>query len=114
MYPQNNDILFQTFMGVKYIYTTSTPPIGYTRVSKNIYRNNNVLPVFYGTSNIINYNNYKTLEYPNNISAFLSGVITSNEKTTKGIDFAIEKFPLGEELIYTKRVTIKNKDNKKK
>lgn len=112
MYPQNNDILFQTFMGVKYIYTTSTPPIGYTRVSKNIYRNNNVLPVFYGTSNIINYNNYKALEYPNNISAFLSGVITSNEKTTKGIDFAIEKFPLGEELIYTKRVTIKNKDNK--
>ena len=112
MYPQNNDILFQTFMGVKYIYTTSTPPIGYTRVSKNIYRNNNVLPVFYGTSNIINYNNYKTLEYPNNISAFLSGVITPNEKTTKGIDFAIEKFPLGEELIYTKRVTIKNKDNK--
>ena len=112
MYPQNNDILFQTFMGVKYIYTTSTPPIGYTRVSKNIYRNNNVLPVFYGTSNIINYNNYKTLEYPNNISAFLSGVITPDEETTKDIGFAIEKFPLGEELIYTKRVTIKNKDNK--
>ena len=112
MYPQNNDILFQTFMGVKYIYTTSTPPIGYTKVSKNIYRNNNVLPVFYGTSNIINYNNYKTLEYPNNISAFLSGVITPDEETTKDIGFAIEKFPLGEELIYTKRVTIKNKDNK--
>jgi len=112
MYPQNNDILFQTFMGVKYIYTISTPPIGYTRVSKNIYRNNNVLPVFYGTSNIINLNDYKTLEYPNNISAFLSGVITPDEETTKDIDFAIEKFPLGEELIYTKRVTIKNKDNK--
>ena len=83
MLPQNNDILFQTFMGVKYIYTKGKVPIGYTKISENIYKNDNVMPVLYGTSNIISDSDFKNLEYPNNISALLSGAVVKNEKSNK-------------------------------
>ena len=112
MLPQNNDILFQTFMGVKYIYTKGKVPIGYTKVSENIYKNDNVMPVLYGTSNIISDSDFKNLEYPNNISALLSGAVVKNEKSNISTDIAIKPYDLDYELVKTKNINVETKDNK--
>ena len=112
MLPQNNDILFQTFMGVKYIYTKGKVPIGYTKVSENIYKNDNVMPVLYGTSNIISDSDFKNLEYPNNISALLSGAVVKNEKSTISTDIAIKPYDLDYELVKTKNINVETKDDK--
>ena len=112
MLPQNNDILFQTFMGVKYIYTKGKVPIGYTKVSENIYKNDNVIPVLYGTSNIISDSDFKNLEYPNNISALLSGAVVKNEKSNISTDIAIKPYDLDYELVKTKNINVETKDDK--
>lgn len=113
MYSQNNDILFQTFMGVKYIYSKKGVPIGYEKISDNVYKNNNVIPVLYGTSNIISADDFNKLEYPNNISALLSGAVVKGETTNTDTKFAIEKFTPDYEIIKSKGVRIIEEDNKK-
>lgn len=114
MYSQNNDILFQTFMGVKYIYSTKDVPIGYEKISDNVYKNDNTIPVLYGTSNIISADDFNKLEYPNNISALLSGAVVKGETTNTDTKFAIEKFTPDYEIIKSKGVRIIEEENKKK
>lgn len=113
MYSQNNDILFQTFMGVKYIYSTKDVPIGYEKISDNVYKNDNTIPVLYGTSNIISADDFNKLEYPNNISALLSGAVVKGETTNTDTKFAIEKFTPDYEIIKSKGVRIIEEENKK-
>lgn len=90
---QNNDILFQTFMGVKYIYSKEGVPIGYTKIADNIYKNNNVLPVFYGTDDLTSKKVFNRLNYPYNIGTLLNSVVVDG-KSTKDATNTIEEIPL--------------------
>ena len=83
MLAQNNDILFQTFMGIKYIYSKNSVPSGYKKISKNLYKNENVLPVFYGTNKITNEEEFDKLTYPDNIEKLLSGVVVKDKTNFK-------------------------------
>lgn len=79
MLSQNNNILFQTFMGVKYIYSPDIVPIGYHKLKDNIYVNDNVIPMFYGTNKITNEQEFTKINYPNNIENLLFGVVTKDK-----------------------------------
>ena len=121
MLAQNNDILFQVFMGIKYIYSEDNAPVGYEKIAKNFYKNDNVLPLFYGTDKITNEEEFDKLSYPENIEKLLSGVVTKDKtnytksKITKKIDLKTtiskqENLTIKQKKDY---LLIKSKDNGK-
>ncbi len=105
---QNNDILFQTFMGIKYIYSKSDVPIGYTKISKNIYKNENVLPMFYGTSYLTNEKIFDGLSYPYNIGTLLNSAVVS-KKSTKDVTNSIKEIKLDYTVEKSKNLNINKK-----
>ena len=108
MLAQNNDILFQTFMGIKYIYSEDQVPIGYEKIAKNFYKNDNVLPIFYGTNKITNEEEFSKLAYPDNIEKLLSGVVTK-DKTNFTKSKITRKIDLETTIATQENLTIKHK-----
>lgn len=105
---QNNDILFQTFMGVKYLYTDKNPPIGYQKISKKVYQNNNVFPVLYGRSKLINEKDFNKLTYPDTLENLFGGTIVKNSSTNTNIKKIIKKENISYKVINSKDIKIKN------
>ena len=104
---QNNDILFQMFMGVKYIYSSKNIiPIGYKKICKNIYSNDNVKPLFYGTSSLTDEKIFKELNYPYNIGTLLNSVVVKNN-STKDITNSIKEIKLDYEIEKQRNVKLK-------
>lgn len=108
---QNNDILFQTFMGVKYLYTDKKPPIGYQKISKKVYQNNNVFPVLYGRSKLINEKDFDKLNYPDTIENLFGGTIVKSSKTNTNIKRIIKKENISYKIINSHDVEIKNNND---
>lgn len=108
MLAQNNDILFQTFMGIKYIYSEDNAPVGYEKIAKNFYKNDNVLPLFYGTNKITNEEDFDKLSYPENIEKLLSGVVTK-DKTNYTKSKITKKINLEATISKQENLTIKQK-----
>lgn len=83
MAPTNN-ILFQIFMGEKYIVTDQELSLGYQLIKKEdnlkIYENELALPIGYASKNIMSEKEFNALTYPNNIINMLKNiVVNSNE-----------------------------------
>ncbi len=78
-----NNILWNTYMGVKYIVNTSSPSIGYELVNQtknySIYKNDNVYPLGYVNSNLMSKKEFEKLEYPYNVEALMNNVIIDGE-----------------------------------
>ena len=53
MIPSSDNILFDTYMGVKYLYSSYDPGLGYESIGNNMYMNDDVFPMLYASNNII-------------------------------------------------------------
>lgn len=108
---QNNDILFQMFMGVKYIYSSENIlPVGYEKISDNIYKNDNVKPMFFGTSSLTNRKIFDKLSYPYNVGTLLNSVVVNN-KSTKDITNGIQEIKLDYSIDKQNNIKIEEKDS---
>lgn len=107
---QNNDILFQMFMGVKYIYSSSTVPVGYSKIGNNVYVNQDVLPVLYGTDKLVNEKTFDKLYYPYNIGTLLNSAVTSSD-TTKDVTNGIESVNLDYNVLNSYGINVEDKDD---
>lgn len=83
---QTDNIMFETFMGVKYLLSSYTPSIGYEEIitgneNKNlkIYENKNVLSFGFATANILEEKYFDTLSYSVTNEALLSNIVVSNK-----------------------------------
>ena len=91
-----NNIMFNTYMGVKYIVSDKDSLIGYENVEdSNIFINNDVLPIGYATTNIISNYVYNELSYPENVYALVSNIVvdgyeSDNEYVNRVIEEDIE------------------------
>ena len=69
-------------MGVKYLGTSGTEPIGYELINGNsefkIYKNER-FPLAYATNKIMNIDDYNKLEYPYNLEPLLTGVVATDD-----------------------------------
>lgn len=70
--------LFNRYMGVKYIYSYYNPGLGYRKIANNLYKNDNVYPIIYATSNTLSEEKFDNLEYPYNIETLFKNVIVKN------------------------------------
>ena len=76
---ETNNLLYQIYMGEKYIITKNKANLGYELIKEsdnyNIYKNTNLLPIGYASSEILNFEEYKKLNYPYNVEALLNKII---------------------------------------
>ncbi|MDD3392547.1 MAG: YfhO family protein, partial [Bacilli bacterium] len=109
-----DNILFQTYMGVKYVMTTDENLLGYSLIANdennNIYQNNNVFPLGYVTSKIINTSDFEELTYPYTVSAIMSSAIT-DDNTNYDFVSSIEEINLDYELVHGDDLLITNYDD---
>ncbi len=84
---ETNNLLYQIYMGEKYIITKNNSNLGYELISDSkdyqIYKNENALPIGYATEKLLSYSDYEKLSYPYNIEALLNYVVVDEENNDK-------------------------------
>lgn len=95
--PQPKNILFNMYMGIKYLIGDDLDIIGYNK-ENGIYVNNDVLPIGYAKTNLINIYDYEKLVYPYNIEAILNNVVVNKEVSNNYIS-NIDELNFNYELI---------------
>lgn len=82
IYNDNNNIIFQTLMGVKYVITDTSAPVGYKAVksiqNKTLYKNENVFSLGYSTPRVMSEKVFDTLDFAHQQEALLQTVITDH------------------------------------
>ncbi len=111
MIPSSNNLLFNQFMGVKYLSSEYDPGLGYTKVGNNMYMNENVLPMFYATSHILNKTEFEKYDYPNTLELLLNNVIVEGKEQNSNIITHVEKVDLKYEVIEQNGVVVSKSDN---
>lgn len=107
----SNNILFQMYMGEKYLVTDYDYDYIYEKIYNdklNIYKNDYTLPLGYATNNIINEKDFNKLNYPDNIINMLGKVVTNDKTNTKLIK---TNQSIKYELISSKNITYKKNSN---
>lgn len=78
-----NNILWDTFMGIKYVVTDKEASIGYQEVDSKdnykIYENKNVLSIGYVNKNVMSRKEFLSLEYPYKLEALLNYIIVDKD-----------------------------------
>lgn len=74
----SSNILFNTYMGIKYIFTNK-PSVGYEKIGTNTYVNNSVFSVGYATDSLMSNEEYNRLEYPYNMDALLNHIVVNRK-----------------------------------
>ena len=69
---------FNTFMGIKYIYSPKNNILGYTKIEENIYKNENALPILFSSKQLMSEEEFEKLEYPYNMEAYLKYIIVDD------------------------------------
>ncbi len=81
----SNNILFNTFMGVKYLVSDQKAPIGYEHVNTakddTTYVNEDVFSTGYASTNIINRKEFDRFDHYEKIIGLLSGIVVDDVKT---------------------------------
>ena len=110
LYSANKNILFNTYMGTKYIYSSVDPGLGYTSIGNNIYKNDTVFPIIYTMKNTTSLKTYQNYSYPYNLEVLLNSVIVSDGKDSV-ITNNIQNVSLDYEIVSSSNVNIqKNND----
>lgn len=112
MIPSSNNLLFNTFMGVKYLNSSYDPGLGYEKIGENMYINNSVFPMFYATSNILNEKEFDDYGYPYQTELLLKNVIVSGDSSNSDTSLNIAKVDLEYEITRNDGVLIKEDNGK--
>ena len=103
--------LFNTFMGVKYVYSDYNLGLGYEKISDNLYVNTNSYPLIYATNNVIDESYFDTYDYPYQIELLLKNGVVSSSKLTKQAEIETKEIDLKFNLIKNDGVIVsKTKD----
>ena len=112
LFPSNTNLLFNSFMGVKYVYSEIDPGFGYQLIDDNIYLNNYALPIIYARSNILSIDEFNSYNDINKEELLLNNVIVNGESNNPLIDLNSEKILLDYEIESIEGIEIKgNGDN---
>lgn len=94
----------------KYLIAEKNAPVGYTNIKDKLYVNNDVLPIIYSSSNLMNKKEYEKLEFPYNMEAQLKYIIVEDDIKTN-YETKIEEYH-GELSLVSKSENIDiNKEN---
>jgi len=113
---ENKNIMFETYMGVKYLITNKSVPLGYKQIDKKgiykLYINENAMPVGYATSSVLNNEQYKSLKFPYKLEAMMNN-ITIEDAPNKTLTSYMKEYKPQVKSKTKKNITIKEKGHKK-
>ena len=116
MISSSDNILSQNILGEKYIITKHENKNLELIKEKNgikLYKNHNVLPLGYATSNIISENTFNNLNYPTNIIALLNNIVIKTNKDKKNSNkLDIEKSNTNYQIIEKNNLKLENFNEK--
>ena len=95
----SDNTLFNTYMGVKYVYSPYDIGLGYEPIAENIYSNQNAFPLIYHMSNILSEKEFDNIDYPYNIEVMMNNVIVNGNNSNPKLENNIEAIDLEYELI---------------
>lgn len=114
--PSNVDPLYNTFMGVKYIYSKEELKYPYKKISENIYENTNAFPIIYASNSVMNIDEFNTYGYPYKNYILLNSVVVDDKSNYNYNDINVEKLNINYKIISNDGVEIEDntlKVNKK-
>ena len=111
MIPSSDNILFDTYMGVKYLYSDYDPGLGYESIGNNMYVNDDVFPMLYASNNILNEKDFDSYEYPNYLELLLNNVITNSSSNNSIMNNNTEKVSLEYDVISNDGVDVTKNDD---
>lgn len=115
MLTSSNNVLFQIFMGEKYLITNKHYKRIYKKINQvdytNIYKNNYVLPIGYATDKVINNKDFDNLSHSEKIINMLGKVIVNSKTNT---DFIHIDNTVNYHITGSKNITIKKKADRYK
>ena len=106
----NNNLLFNSYMGVKYLYSKMELKQGYIKIDDNIYLNENYYPLIYANSNIVSQNDFEKYKYPYSNELLMKNVVSNKNSNNNINKFDIKKINLDYTLTYNDGVEIKKLD----
>ena len=109
--PSKSNLLWNSFMGVKYVYSPYELGYGYEHIGNNIYLNKHALPLIYARNNIISEADYNVFKYPYNEELLINNVIIEGESKNPYINFSSEKVRLDYEIVDAKGIEIRKISN---
>lgn len=116
VHTNSSNIFFQLFTGTKLLHSQSTIPAGYNSTgTDDIYTNNDVLPIAYGTSSLVKYEDFNKLEYPYTLDTLVNTAVVPISKSSTIYKSKINKEILSEIATFpesTKQVSFNINDKK--
>lgn len=89
---QNNNLLYQIFMGGKYLYSDKGM-IGYKSISDDLYQNDDVFPLFYVNDHLLNEKEFDKLSYPYTVFSLMENTVVSSESFLPLSSIQVEDVP---------------------
>ncbi len=116
---ETNNILFQIFMGEKYVITKNGNKIGYKKIDnlENAYQNIYSKNIGFATNKLLSYDEFEKLEYPYTLEALLNNIIVdekTNSYESKIEEYDIENLKEKIKLDYKEENGVYNLDIKEK
>ena len=105
------NILWNSYMGVKYVSSPYELGIGYENVFGDIYKNNYAFPIIYARSNIMSLDDYHQYSFPYNEEILLNNVIIDGESSNSYTKNHIDKKSIKYDVVSSKDVDIVNDQN---
>lgn len=108
----SNNVLYNLYMGNKYLYTKNNTMYGYKEVGKEIYQNEDILPIGYATYKVMSMKHYKELEYPYNIDALMHYIVVDEKRMINDFHSDIKQYSYDINSLIKDNKNIEYKDGK--
>ncbi len=115
MLNQTNNLFFHRFMGIKYLLADKEVPYGYQLVKTypqaNLYETNNIYPLGFASSNILNKEEYQNLSFNEQLEAFNNNIIINQKSHNANLNTLSQKIKLDYKIIEQKNITLKKQND---
>lgn len=115
MLAQTNNLFFQKFMGIRYLLTNKEAPTGYNKLKDyeygSLYENENVYPIGFSSSNLLNYDEYNQLSYVEKLEAYQNNIIINSNSINPNLNKTINKINLKATVTKQTNLNIKKDNN---
>lgn len=109
---ESNNILYNIYMGNKYLYSTNNQMYGYEEVGEDIYANPDVFPIGYASYQIMSLDYYKNLKYPYTMEALLNYIVVDEKRIINDYETNIEEYTYDLSSLIKDNKYIQEKDGK--
>ncbi len=100
------NLLFNSYMGVKYLYSPINPGLGYKNIGKNLYQNKLAYPLIYASDKLMSEKEFSKYAYPYSNELLMKNVIVDKDINDKEVDLTIKNEQISYQVLDYQGVSI--------